>query len=1348
MKRGTLKRILAASMVAAIMVTSVGTPELTVRAENVSAQMEIEEVAQMGTELEETEEPETVEETEEAATSETEEIEEPEEAEETDTKTATGETEETKTTRTPSEIEDIETVEEAETDEDLKTADSDNLFEDGDLGDSLNLTFDGEGKADFWSSGTPWKFGDGDTGETDENGTWKVLGDNAIAYNKWAADNTECGLGISYNGKTGTIRMYQTVASLEAGSYTVIGYIKSATSIQGYSGDPSNVSKNIVEVKSDFTQFEFHFTLDEAKSDYKVGFLITASQGAWVCLDTLSLTKDASEDEQKAKAVSDLNDLITVCESLNEEDYTVDSYAALRIALTSAKEIYAAEGSKTLAEIKAAITALETAKKALVDASIVDTGADGIFVDKLNLSEDFIKGVDISSYISETSSGVVYRGWNGEALDGAGFFNLLKDSGVNWVRIRVWNNPYDANGNGYGGGNNDIEKAAEMGKLATDAGLKVLIDFHYSDFWADPAMQGAPKAWKNMSVDEKAAAVTEFTKSSLDYLHKRGVDVHMVQIGNETNNGICGETNTNSEGKADWSNSAKIFNAGAAGVRAYEDEVFGSDTENGSEVMVAVHFTEPNTGVQAEIAKQLSDNQVDYDVFATSYYPFWHGTLENLNNVLGSIAETYDKKVMVAETSYAYTYEDGDGHENNVRAGNAGSLDLDYNVSVQGQADSVSSIMKTVSETTNGIGMFYWEPAWIPVQEYHADASDAETVLASNKQKWETYGSGWAASYSAEYDPENAGRYYGGSSWDNQALFDHSGNPLESLNVFKYVDTGATTTVRPDVVKSSSVVFVQGEAYRMPETVSVIYNDGSTVEAEVVWNAQQVAALGKIGSSTITGTAAGLEAICNVEILPVNSLVNGDFEAGLGEGNGWTVSGDENGLIKIDTNDIKRGSKALKFDAWSNTANGITISQTVSGLKSGIYACFMNVEGAGEEGSYTISIHAKGENDAGTDTADLLGWMVWDKAEVTGIKVAEGGNVTVTIGINTTALETWGTIDDVFLYRVGDLENYAITYELNGGENHAENPAFYNETQEIIFKEPTRTGYTFAGWYTDAAFTNTITAIKKGTTGAITLYAKWEKNAGQEVKATKITLNKKTAGLVKGKTVTLKATVTPDNASNKAVTWKSSNTKVATVDSKGKVKALKLGKATITATAADGSGVSASCQVTCGYKITYKLNKGTNNADNPSVYYKEKVTLKKPARKGYTFQGWYTDKNFKKKITGIAKTSKKNITVYAKWKKVTVDKASLSKVSNVSKLGMKVTVNKVSGAKGYKIMYSTDKNFKKNVKTVLTTKTSKTIKGLTKGKTYYVKVCAYKVDSKNSKVYGKYSTAKKVKIRK
>ena len=87
--------------------------------------------------------------------------------------------------------------------------------------------------------------------------------------------------------------------------------------------------------------------------------------------------------------------------------------------------------------------------------------------------------MDVSSYISEIESGVVYYDWDGNALDKQGFFNLLADSGVNWIRVRVWNNPYDANGNGYGGGDNDLDKAIEIGKLVTNAGMKVLVDFHY-----------------------------------------------------------------------------------------------------------------------------------------------------------------------------------------------------------------------------------------------------------------------------------------------------------------------------------------------------------------------------------------------------------------------------------------------------------------------------------------------------------------------------------------------------------------------------------------------------------------------------------------------------------------------------------------------------------------------------------------------------------------------------------------------------------------------------------------------------------------------------------------------------
>lgn len=190
----------------------------------------------------------------------------------------------------------------------------------------------------------------------------------------------------------------------------------------------------------------------------------------------------------------------------------------------------------------------------------------------------------------------------------------------------------------------------------------------------------------------------------------------------------------------------------------------------------------------------------------------------------------------------------------------------------------------------------------------------------------------------------------------------------------------------------------------------------------------------------------------------------------------------------------------------------------------------------------------------------------------------------------------------------------------------------------------------------------------------------------------------------KGETLTLKAVVAPEKATNKGIKWSSSNTKVAAVDKNGKVKALQNGTATIKATAKDGSGVSASC------KITYKLGKGKNNDQNPEYYYNQKVNLKAASKKGYAFKGWYTDSKYTKKITTIAKNSKKNITVYAKWEKVVVKKGAVKKVT-------------VTG-------------------------TSKTLSKLSKGKTYYVKVRAYKKDSTGAKVYGSFSSVKKVKISK
>ncbi len=165
------------------------------------------------------------------------------------------------------------------------------------------------------------------------------------------------------------------------------------------------------------------------------------------------------------------------------------------------------------------------------------------------------------------------------------------------------------------------------------------------------------------------------------------------------------------------------------------------------------------------------------------------------------------------------------------------------------------------------------------------------------------------------------------------------------------------------------------------------------------------------------------------------------------------------------------------------------------------------------------------------------------------------------------------------------------------------------------------------------------------------------------------------------------------------------------------------------------------------YQIHYVLNGGKNHKDNPSVYAKETVNLKNPSRKGYAFNGWYTDAAFTAKVTQISPDMAKDITLYAKWSKITVKKAKLQSVKNTKKKTMQVKIKKVSKADGYEIVYSTNKKFKKSKKTT-TAKTKAVVKKLKNGKTYYVKVRAFKKDSANKKVYGKYSNVKQVKIKK
>lgn len=719
------------------------------------------------------------------------------------------------------------------------------------------------------------------------------------------------------------------------------------------------------------------------------------TSGSWRNFITKPYCKDAVfyESAPGMKTIEDLSLLINEVSVLSAEGYTSESFALLTEKLTIAKAL---SENNDVFEITAAYEELLAAKNNLVPNTVVQ---DEINVPTLNLPEGFVKGVDVSSYLALKASGVKYYDYEGKELDDAGFFSFLKDCGVNYVRIRVWNNPYDENNNGFGGGNNDLAKAVTMGKLATDAGMRVMIDFHYSDFWTDPGKQKSPRAWEGMSIEDKATALYDFTKSSLQTLKYSGVDVGMVQVGNETNNGIAGET--------DFTNMCRLFSSGSKAVR----EIFSS-------AKVVLHFTDPGKVDYSTVASKLNDNNVDYDVFASSYYPFWHGSLDNLKTNLNKVATNYNKEVIVAETSYLVTDEDYDGHEN--YAPKSGQS-LPYTSSVQGQVDSVTDIMKTVSEVDSGkgIGVMYWEPAWIGVgNAYNDDGSLSEEKLAANRALWERDGSGWASSYSAAYDPDDAGKWYGGCAVDNQGMFDNTGHPLASLRLFGLVGTGATAERKAlSVTKSQRKEYAINAKIDYPETVTVFFNDRTTENVAVEWSedAKDKVITSKSGTYTVNGTVTVGDQVFSTEyiivIMPENLIAQGSFDGETGDIN-ITYNTDNTGYTDYTTQDALEGN-CLHF--WSESAMDFTVSTEVEAKTKGYYYSTVALQGGVDEDA-KISLSISNGSDSSTDSdKTFMGWCSWQNPKTDMIYVDKGDTIKVSLNIKASP-NSWGTIDNLTLY--------------------------------------------------------------------------------------------------------------------------------------------------------------------------------------------------------------------------------------------------------------------------------------------------------------------------------------------
>lgn len=651
---------------------------------------------------------------------------------------------------------------------------------------------------------------------------------------------------------------------------------------------------------------------------------------------------------------------------------------------TNEKETISTE---TVAETESSGSVQEKTAQAVEQTDVFVEPVDGI-------SDDFIRGMDASAVLCVENSGAKYYGYDGTEQD---VFKTLAESGVNYIRLRVWNDPYDENGNGYGGGNNDVATAITLGKRATEYGMKVSIGFHYSDFWADPKRQHAPKAWEGMTADEKADALYDFTKESLTEILDAGVDVGMVQVGNEINNGMSDETETASV--------MKLLTAGSKAVREISSDY-------GKDIQIVLHYTniEDNDEIDT-IASNLKEYNVDYDIFGLSYYPFWDGTNENMQTVAKNIMENYGKKVIIAETSYCYTSEDGDGFGNSFD-GIEDAVE-GYAPTVQSQATMIRDICAAANEV-GVLGIFYWEGTWIPVGSASAD----------NSTLWEKYGSGWASSYSADYDPDDAGLYYGGCSWDNQAMFDFTGHPLASLNVFKYLKDGNSVPLAVDFIPEISVTCNVGDEVVLPEKAEIVYNDRSAnTEVPVAWDETQLAAIDteKAGSYEVDGTLEdGTKVTATVEVEMINYVVNPSFEEE--DTSMWNISyeGAANPTdYQVKEDDAYSGEVALHF--WSGDSDmDFSVEQTLEDLEAGTYQLSVYAQGGDMSDDSDLELYAvvNGEEVQAVPFM-VTTWTDWKLPTIKDLKIADGD--TLTIGVRMKCnVGSWGTLDDFTLNRIGD----------------------------------------------------------------------------------------------------------------------------------------------------------------------------------------------------------------------------------------------------------------------------------------------------------------------------------------
>ena len=365
-------------------------------------------------------------------------------------------------------------------------------------------------------------------------------------------------------------------------------------------------------------------------------------------------------------------------------------------------------------------------------------------------------GIDVSSYLElkRISHPTYFK--DGQVIDP---FKLFIDNGVTHLRTRVWNDPYDENGNPYLGGTCDLDNFIKLAKELTSYKFKHILDFHYSDFWVDPGKQFIPKAWKNLTYEELVKAVYDFTKESLQKIKKEGIDLDYIQTGNEITHGMLWPF-----GKLDVPDRDKAFDRFASLLNS----AIKACHEVYPDAKIIIHFEQSyDKPLYRDIISNLLKRNVRIDVIGTSYYPFWHHDFNEYFDNMRMVQKEFGLPTMNVEVGYPFTLLDYVEEANNnptkhmiINTDNVKDFKkyMPSPASKEGQAYFIKEFIR-LSKENNMLGVCYWEPMLIPKGAY------------------------WASKEGQLY--QNLTPKEERSDWANMSLFDYEGNLLPGFEEYK-----------------------------------------------------------------------------------------------------------------------------------------------------------------------------------------------------------------------------------------------------------------------------------------------------------------------------------------------------------------------------------------------------------------------------------------------------------------------------------------------------------------------------------------------------------------------------------